>query len=134
MPRRPTPTELRRYVKAAGGRDALVRLIDDALSEAKPRRGRKRYQERYTIDIIERLAGAKPKDRVKIFQQLIDEGRIGGIGERKSIVKRANRNFRKGEKKLAETIGKLKEAFDQLRFTDEQLAQLRDLTRARVKS
>jgi hypothetical protein len=55
MPRQPTSTELRRYVEAAGGRDALIRLIDEALSEAKPRRGRKWYKERYTIGTLERL-------------------------------------------------------------------------------
>jgi hypothetical protein len=97
MPRQPTSTELRRFVGAAGGRDALIRLIDEALSEAKPRRGRERYRERYTIGTLERLAKAKPKDRVKIFEQLIDEGRIGGIGTKKSIAQRAGRNFHKGQ-------------------------------------
>src|SRR5713101_3193902 len=125
---------LRRYAEAAGGRDALIGWIDAALSETQPQRGRKRYTERYSIALFEMLAEAKPKDRVKIFEQLIDEGRIGGIGTKKSIVQRAGRNFRKGEKQLAQTIGKFKEAFDQLHFTNDQLAQLRDLIRARIKS
>jgi hypothetical protein len=125
---------LRRYAKAAGGRDALIGWIDAALSETQPQRGRKRYSERYSIALIERLAEANPKDRVEIFQQLIDEGRIGGIGTKKSIVQRATRNFRKGEKKLIEMVSKFKEAFDQFRFTDHQLAQLRDSIRARIES
>jgi hypothetical protein len=103
MPRPSKSTEravLRRYADAAGGRDALIGWIDAALSETKPQRGRKRYTERYSIAVLKRLAEAEPKDRVKIFDQLIDEGRIGGIGQRKSIVERARRNFRKGEKQL----------------------------------
>src|SRR5260370_808660 len=72
---------LRRYAEAAGGRDALIGWIDEALSETKPQRGRKRYKERYSIATLERLFEAKPKDRARIFEQLIDEGRIGGIGQ-----------------------------------------------------
>lgn len=130
MPRKPTSAELRR----AGGRDELIRLIDEALSEPKPRRGRKRYKERYTLDTLEQLAEAKPKDRAKIFEHLIDEGRIDGIGSPPSIVKRANRNFRKLEKQLIETANKFKAAFDKLRLTDDQVVQLKDSIRARIES
>jgi hypothetical protein len=137
MPRPSTRGErvvLLRYAEAAGGRDALIGWIDEALKEGKQRAGRKRYKERYSIDTYERLAETKPKDRTKIFEQLIDEGRIEGIGSRPSIVKRAKRNFRKGEKQLVETMSKFKAAFDKLRFTDDQLAQLKDFIRAQIES
>jgi hypothetical protein len=134
MPRLSKPLEravLRRYAELAGGRDALIGWIDEALSETKPRRGRKRYGERYTIATLQQLAEAKPKDRTKIFEQLIDEGRIGGIGQRKSIVKRADRNFRKMEKQLELSFSQFKAAFDQL---GNQLGQLKDSIRARIES
>ena len=138
MPRPSKPLEravLRRYAELAGGRDALIGWIDEALSETKPRRGRKRYGERYTIATLEQLAEAKPKDRTKIFEQLIDEGRIGGIGQRKSIVKRADRNFRKMEKQLEPSLSQFKAAFDQLaNQLGNQLDQLRDSIRARIES
>jgi len=137
MPRPSTRAErvaLLRYAEAAGGRDALIGWIEEALKEGKQRAGRKRYKERYSIATYERLAEAKPKDRAKIFEQLMDEGRIEGIGSRPSIVKRAKRNFRKGEKQLVETMNKFKAAFDKLRFTDDQLAQLKDSIRARIES
>jgi hypothetical protein len=134
MPRPSKPLEravLRRYAELAGGRDALIGWIDEALSETKPRRGRKRYEERYTIDTLQRLAEAKPKDRTKIFEQLIDERRIGGIGQRKSIVKRADRNLRKVVKQLEPSLSQFKAAFDQLA---NQLGQFRDSIRVRIES
>jgi hypothetical protein len=124
---------LRRYADAAGGRDALIRWIDEALSEAKPRRGRKRYVERYKIATLLLLAEAKPKDRTKIFEQLIDEGHIKGVTSvRKSLVERARRNFRKAEKELSETVKKFKDAFDQLQLSDSIRAQIESQQRVKA--
>ena len=54
-----------------------------------------------------------------------------GIGQRKSIVKRADRNLRKMEKQLEPSLSQFKAAFDQLA---NQLGQLRDSIRARIES
>jgi hypothetical protein len=137
--RKPTSAELRRAVEAFGGRDAFIRRVDEALSETKPRRGRERYEDRYTDDTLMRLLEAKPKDRTRIFQQLIDEGRIRGVtSNRKSLVERARRNFKKAEKPLAEAASKFKAASDQLsqlaqRFTDSIRALIESTDRLKVR-
>jgi hypothetical protein len=144
MPRPSNPAErivLRRFAKAAGGREALIGWIDEALKEGRQRSGPKGFEERYTVATLMRLAEAKPKDRTKMFEQLLAEGRIGGIGTPESIVERARRNFKKGEKQLETSLNHAKAALspletslNQAKAAFDQLGRLIDSLRTRNES
>jgi hypothetical protein len=113
-PRRPTADDynrLRRLHDAAGSREELNRWIDDAVRQGKQRRGPKRYKNRLTIGMYQRLFEADAKDRTEIIKQLVRDGVIPGRGTPESKAERVRRELRKGQKDLEQTMRRFEDQF-----------------------
>lgn len=107
---------LRRLHDAAGSRKRLNRWIDAALKEGKQKAGRKKYQDRLSIDTFRRLGELRGRKRAEAIRQLVRSGKIRGAGTEASTVERFSREFHKLEKNMA-------------RFVDHFRAALPDLIR-----